>query len=57
MSVRSMNSVLGLLAAFGVAVLLTPAGALAAKDPPPQVSPEGLQLTKSTKNRNRRPTA
>ena len=51
MSVRSMNSVLGLVAAFGVAVLLTPAGALAAKDPPPQVSPEGLQLTKSTKNR------
>jgi len=51
MSVRSMNSILGLVAAFGVAVLLPPAGALAAKDPPPQVSPEGLQLTKSTKNR------
>ncbi len=51
MSARSMNSILGLIAALGMAVLLPSAGALAAKDPPPQVSPEGLQLTKSTKNR------
>jgi hypothetical protein len=51
MNVQITNRVLGLVVSLGLAVLVAPAGALAAKDPPPQVSPEGLQLTKSTKNR------
>ncbi len=51
MNVQSMNRVLGLVASLGLAVLLAPAGVLAAKDPPPEVSPDGLHLTKSTKNR------
>ena len=51
MNVRSMNRVLGLVASLGLVVVLAPADAIAAKDPPPEVSPEGLHLTKSTKNR------
>jgi len=51
MSVQCMNRVLGLVASLGLVVMLAPADAIAAKDPPPEVSPEGLQLTKSTKNR------
>jgi hypothetical protein len=42
---------LSLLAFAFAGLALAPAPSLAAKDPPPQVSPEGLQLTKSTKNR------
>ena len=42
---------LSLLAITCASLVLVSAPALAAKDPPPQVSPEGLQLTKSTKNR------
>jgi hypothetical protein len=42
---------LGLFAGLCASLALASAPALAAKDPPPQVSPEGLQLTKSTKNR------
>lgn len=42
---------LSLLAFTCASLALASAPALAAKDPPPQVSPEGLQLTKSTKNR------
>ena len=51
MNARTENRFLGLLASLGVAVLLAPAGAMAAKEAPPQVSPEGLQLVKSTKTR------
>jgi hypothetical protein len=51
MNVQSKNRMLGLVASLGLAVLLAPAGVLAAKDPPPEVSPDGLHLTKSTKNR------
>jgi hypothetical protein len=42
---------LSLLAFTCASLALASTPALAAKDPPPQVSPEGLQLTKSTKNR------
>ena len=51
MNVQSTNRFLGLLASFGVVALLAPAGAFAAKDPPPEVSPDGLHLQKSTRNR------
>ena len=51
MNVQRMNGVLALVASLGLAVLLAPAGALAAKDPPPEVTPDGLHLTKSAKNR------
>jgi len=51
MNVQSTNRFLGLLASFGAAALLAPAGAFAAKDPPPEVSPDGLHLQKSTRNR------
>jgi hypothetical protein len=46
-AVRQLSLVAGLCASLALAT----SPALAAKDPPPQVSPEGLQLTKSTKNR------
>lgn len=42
---------LSLLAFTCAGLALASAPSLAAKDPPPQVSPEGLQLKKSTKNR------
>jgi hypothetical protein len=51
MNVQITYRVLGLVVSLGLAVLMAPAGALAAKDPPPEVSPDGLHLTKSTKNR------
>jgi hypothetical protein len=51
MNVQTTNRVLGLVVSLGVAVLLAPAGAFAAKDSPAEVSPDGLHLTKSTKNR------
>jgi hypothetical protein len=51
MNAQCTNRFLGLLASFGVAALLAPAGAFAAKDPPPEVSPDGLHLQKSTRNR------
>jgi hypothetical protein len=51
MNVQITNRILGFVVSLGVAVLLAPAGALAAKDAPPEVSPDGLNLTKSTKNR------
>jgi hypothetical protein len=41
----------GLLAALCLSGVLASTTVLAAKDPPPQVSPEGLQLVKSTKTR------
>jgi hypothetical protein len=46
-AIRQLSLVAGLCASLALAA----SPALAAKDPPPQVSPEGLQLTKSTKNR------
>jgi hypothetical protein len=42
---------LSLLAFTCAGLALASTAALAAKDPPPQVTPEGLQLTKSTKHR------
>jgi hypothetical protein len=51
MNVQITNRILGFVASLGVAVLLAPASTLAANDPPPEVSPDGLHLTKSTKNR------
>jgi hypothetical protein len=42
---------LSLLALTCAGLVLASTPALAAKEPPPQVSPEGLQLTKSTKHR------
>ena len=42
---------LSLVAGLCVSLALATSPALAAKDPPPEVSPEGLHLTKSTKNR------
>lgn len=42
---------LALLACACASLALASTPALAAKDPPPEVSPDGLHLTKSTKNR------
>jgi hypothetical protein len=42
---------LSLLALTCASLALASAPAVAAKDPPPEVSPDGLHLTKSTKNR------
>lgn len=41
----------GWAACAALALALAPAAALQAADPPPQSTPDGLQLTKSTKNR------
>jgi hypothetical protein len=46
-AIRQLSLVAGLCASLALAA----SPALAAKDPPPQVSSDGLQLTKSTKNR------
>lgn len=46
----SMRNV-GLMACFSLAAALVPATVPAAQDPPPEVSPDGLHLTKSTRNR------
>jgi hypothetical protein len=51
MDFQSTNRVLALVASLSLTVMLASADALAAKDPPPEVSPDGLHLTKSTKNR------
>lgn len=46
-AVRQLSLVAGLCASLALAA----SPALAAKDPPPEVSPDGLHLKKSTKNR------
>ena len=51
MSTLTAFRVIGVVACLGLTGTLLSADALAAKDPPPEVSPDGLHLVKSTRNR------
>lgn len=51
MSLLTAMRYVGLMTCFSLAAALVPATAPAAPDPPPEVSPDGLRLTKSTRNR------